>query len=152
MTPQILSIVSPKEKISEYIKWHHIRHVLPQTWSSLGKKKRGLDWHKPVSGKCPLSFYCLQVEALQIWRSQSPLKWNYGALHSWVAFQHFQRYEGEEAQTARKWYKHALQTQREADECTLTISSCTFSLHPTFPSKSVFSLFSFFHQSAIFLK
>lgn len=29
---------------------------------------------------------------LQEWRFQSPLKWNYGALHSSVAFEHFQLY------------------------------------------------------------
>lgn len=30
--------------------------------------------------------------ALPEWRFQSPLKWNYGALHSSVAFERFQQY------------------------------------------------------------
>lgn len=30
--------------------------------------------------------------ALREWRLQSPLKWNYGALHSSVAFERFQQY------------------------------------------------------------
>lgn len=85
--------------------------------------------------------------ALQEWRFQSPLKWNYRALHSSVAFERFQQYAAEgrrhlENDTLSD-YRH-----REAQ-----VFSPPISLYITLYSPSVFLLVfsSLFLQIAISL-
>lgn len=60
-------------------------------------RKRGLDcvtnqWLENVLCHLVSAGRCLADMALREWRFQSPLKWNYGALHSSVAFECFQQY------------------------------------------------------------
>lgn len=77
----------------------------PQNRSSLGKrgdKKKEGGWTVSQTSEWKMSFVILVSAgrsladmALQEWRFQSPLKWNYRALHSSVAFERFQQYAAE---------------------------------------------------------
>lgn len=96
--------------------------------------------------------------ALQEWRFQSPLKWNYGALHTSVAFECFQQYAMKEKRLRQLENDTDTQTidTKELEACTLSILATFLALSVVLTTNNSLSsfwllCFSLFHQIAIFL-